>query len=425
MRKIAILLHRYVGLLMAVFLVVAGLTGSLLVFHHELDAAFNPSLMHITPPSAGAEPLDGPTLRERLLAAVPGVAVNSFHVKPVEPGRAVALYVEPADPAGDDQYFVDPYTGRVTGSRRHGDITQGVTNLMPFAFKLHYSLALGEVGRVLFGIVALLWTLDCFVGAYLTFPPAVRKPAGGPGPADRSTGPGWWRRWFQAWKVKTGGLFKTTFTFHRASGLWLWALLFVFAWSAVGLNLRSVYEPVMRASFGLDEFVYQTLPKRAAPAAAPKLDWRAAHARAQELMAAEAAERGFTVRNGFHLRYYPKNGVYRYRANTSLDVSARNGSTMLFFDADTGERLAFQAPTGGAPGNTITGWINALHFAAVGGLPYRILVAVVGVLIAVLSVSGVYIWWTKRRSRHLQKQKAKAAEQQKADPAETVAPAPV
>jgi uncharacterized iron-regulated membrane protein len=403
MRRIAVVLHRYVGLFLAVFLVVAGLTGSLLVFNRELDTALNPSLMRVTPPSSGAEPLDGFALRDRLEAAVPGLRARAVPLKPAEPGHAVAFFVEPAGEGADDEYFVDPYTGRLLGSRRWGDITQGTKNLMPFAYKLHYSLALGEVGSLLFGIVALLWTLDCFVGAYLTFPAATKAAATSAGAA------GWWRRWFQSWRVRTGSLFKLTFTWHRASGLWVWALLFVFAWSAVGLNLRPVYHPVMKATLGMDEWAHQTLPKRDRPLETPRLDWRAAHARGKQLMDAEAAARGLEVRGEERLRYDAVKGVYQYRAASSLDVSGRHGGTSVYFDGDTGERRGFQAPTGGAAGNTVTSWLYALHFAAVGGLPYRILVAVVGVLIAVLSVSGVYVWWSKRRSRRLQRRKAEIA----------------
>ncbi len=399
MRRTAVFLHRYVGLLMAMFLVVAGLTGSLLAFNHELDALFNPSLMRVTPPSAAAQSLDGFTLRERLEAAVPGVKAKMVPLKPVEPGHAVEFFVEPANKDADNEYFVDPYTGVVLGSRKWGDITQGTKNLMPFAYKLHYSLALGEVGSLIFGIIALLWTLDCFVGAYLTFPASTKS-------ASPAAAVGWWRRWWQSWKVKTGSTFKATFTFHRAGGLWLWALLFVFAWSAVGLNLRQVYHPVMKATFGMGERPDRTFPKRESPLTAPKLDWRAAHARGKELMAAEAAERGFTVGNEQRLRYDPAKGVYQYRVSSSLDVASTWGSTFVYFDGDTGEQRAFQAATSGPTGNTITSWLYALHFAAVGGMAYKLVVAVAGVLTAVLSVSGAYIWWSKRRSRRLQARRA-------------------
>ncbi len=42
MRAILVLLHRYIGLATAVFLLLAGLTGSLLAFNHELDEWLNP-----------------------------------------------------------------------------------------------------------------------------------------------------------------------------------------------------------------------------------------------------------------------------------------------------------------------------------------------------------------------------------------------
>ena len=43
-RRVALVVHRYVGLLMAVFLMVAGLTGSVIVYKHELEAVLSPSL---------------------------------------------------------------------------------------------------------------------------------------------------------------------------------------------------------------------------------------------------------------------------------------------------------------------------------------------------------------------------------------------
>ncbi len=78
-------------------------------------------------------------------------------------------------PLPNDQVMINPYTGVVQGERRWGDITQGKKNIMPFIYRLHDSLALGIVGTYTFGIVSLLWTLDCFVGAYLTFPARVSR----------------------------------------------------------------------------------------------------------------------------------------------------------------------------------------------------------------------------------------------------------
>ena len=42
MRSFLVLLHRYIGLATAVFLLLAGITGSILAFNHELDEWLNP-----------------------------------------------------------------------------------------------------------------------------------------------------------------------------------------------------------------------------------------------------------------------------------------------------------------------------------------------------------------------------------------------
>lgn len=219
-RRTWVWLHRWIGLAMASFLVIAGLTGSLLAFYDELDVWVNPELHRVAIPSANAPMLDALTLRELGQAAVPEMRIESAET-PYRPGRALLMYMEPRDEGGppqDDELFVNPYTGEVLGSRRWGDLSQGVVNLMPFIYQFHYSLALGTFGIYLFGIVALLWTLDCFIGAYLTFP----------------RGRPFAKKWSLSWNIKARRL---NFDLHRASGLWTWAMLFVLAWSSVAFNL--------------------------------------------------------------------------------------------------------------------------------------------------------------------------------------------
>ncbi|WP_311964532.1 PepSY-associated TM helix domain-containing protein, partial [Acinetobacter baumannii] len=87
---------------------------------------------------------------------------------------------------------------------------------MPFIYRLHYALALDGVGILVFGVVSLLWTVDCFIGAWLTLP---ARRAG----AWRS----WWTRWWSSWKLRGGSSYKLSFNLHRAGGLWTWVLLFM------------------------------------------------------------------------------------------------------------------------------------------------------------------------------------------------------
>jgi uncharacterized iron-regulated membrane protein len=176
-RQLFVLLHRWIGLTTAIFLVIAGLTGALLAFNDELDAALNPQLFRAAPPGPDTPALDPLLLREQVQVRFPGTWLHDVPLV-LELGRATVFFLDsPADPATgkpaelpNNQIFVNPYTGDVQGARRWGDITQGWKNLMPFVYRLHYSLALDAAGGYLIGAVALLWTVDCFVGACLTLP---------------------------------------------------------------------------------------------------------------------------------------------------------------------------------------------------------------------------------------------------------------
>lgn len=393
------LLHRYVGLVMAGFLLLAGLTGALLAWYGELDAWVNPGMMRVSPGPA-ATPLSPLQLRERVQAAYPELGINNLPLT-MEKDRAVrfvlrgTLDLATGKPAQlvNDEVFINPYTGKITGVRKWGDITQGITNLLPFIYRLHYSLALGDTGELIFGIVAVLWTLDCFVGAYLTMPASRRaqKPT-------RKAAP-WLSRWKPAWLVRWhGGSYKVNFDLHRAGGLWLWAMLFVLAWSSVAFNLsEQVYLPVMKSAFSFaDE---DSLPKLQQAQTRPGIAWNQALPLTRHHMQAQANRLGFSIIEEQSLRYDPKKTLYRYFVKSSLDIRDKSGSTAVYIDANNGTLRFTRLPTGRYAGDTVTLWLTSLHMAKVWGWPMRVFVCVMGLVVVMLSVTGVVIWWRKRNSK--------------------------
>lgn len=390
MRHYATVFHRFAGLVLAGLLLLAGVTGALLVWYHELDAALNPAVMKAAPPYAGAVALDPLVLRDRVLAANPGASVNLVELWR-HPGESAKFTIE-RQVAGDtlyDEIFVHPYSGDVLGTRTLGELSS-LLDVMPFIYELHYSLALGTIGTWAFGIAALLWTLDCFVGAYLTLPARRRHPQPG-------AGKGWLQRWLPAWKVRTDTQYKLTFDLHRAGGLWLWALLLVLAWSAVGFNLQQVYKPVMETLFVHQDEVAR-LPKKTPGGEAP-MSWPLALQQGRLLMQAEARAQGLTVLNERLLSYDAKRGVYRYRVKSDRDLVGQKGNTSLYFDARSGERKALFVPTGRAAGDTVSTWLYGMHMAQAWGLWFRIFLTVTGLAVAVLCVTGVMVWLKKRAGR--------------------------
>ncbi|MCI0356592.1 MAG: PepSY domain-containing protein [Acidobacteria bacterium] len=404
-RHFWVLVHRYAGLYMAFFLIVAGLTGSILAFDAEIHDWLNPPVKV----ALRAEPqLDELTLRERALALAPHGQINHLRLQR-EPDKAYVARIEPrTDPASGQPYaltfnklVLDPYTGAELA--RENEPEKGLwpitrKNFIHVIVRLHYQLALpGWIGTWLFGIAALLWTIDCFVGAYLTFPRRLRRRAGGEGDAAQSARKAWWMRWKPAWLVKwSGSAYRINFDLHRAGGLWVWLLLLVLAWSSVGLNLpEQIYTPVMKAVFNMPDL---GLPTLATPQREPGLSWREAHRIGQRLMAEQAGIHGFRVQREEWLEYFAESGLFFYIVHSDRDVVDEQGGTYVVFNGNSGQFAGLELPSGLNAGSTLNQWIFALHLALLWGVPYKVFLCGVGILIAVLSVTGVIIWWRKRRS---------------------------
>ncbi|MGH7888744.1 MAG: PepSY-associated TM helix domain-containing protein, partial [Candidatus Binatia bacterium] len=166
-RRFWVFIHRWAGLVMAAFLIVVGLTGSLLAFWNELNHWLTPNLY--PGPRAGIE-LDAAALARRAEALVPQARANTIYLGYT--GTAmVGMEARPGTPALDYDYlYLDPVTGEELGRLKWGALPTALNAVMPFVYSLHYELAMGSTGEWILGFVALIWTIDCFVAFYLTLP---------------------------------------------------------------------------------------------------------------------------------------------------------------------------------------------------------------------------------------------------------------
>jgi uncharacterized iron-regulated membrane protein len=391
---------------MTVFLVITGLTGSLLAFTDELNRAVTPDLF---PPAQSGVSLDMATLAERAEELAPQARTNSIYVG--TPGTVIVQMDARPPVTGSASYslpfnqlFLDPIKGTELGRRHAGTymgtgMPTGSDNLVPFVYRLHYNLSLQQFGKYVLGITALLWTLDCFVSAYLTFPATGRKQS--VEIADRPT-PSFWSRWKPAWLVKwQASSYRINFDLHRAGGLWCWLALLIFAWSSVYMNLhKEVYAPTTRLVTDYP-LRYWELPVGTTHLDQPKLSWQQALAVGDRHWKEQSQLLGFRIESPVSLRLDRARGLYVYAIRTSRDIQERQVRSRLAFDVDTGQLMYLEIPTGQHTGLTVTMWLAALHDAdvAILGLPYRIFVCVLGLVVTMLSVTGVYIWWKKRKSR--------------------------
>jgi uncharacterized iron-regulated membrane protein len=409
MRSFATLLHRWAGLATAIFLFITGLTGAIISWDHELDDLLNSHLTEVSSQGPALDPLE---LARQVEARDPR-AVVTFVPLALEPDESLALGVTGrVDPATDkpfelgyNQVFVDPVTGAELGKREWGAVWPVTReNLVSFLYVLHFSLHIPEFwgidhwGLWLLGVVAIVWTIDCFVGLYLTLP-ARRRQAAAKAANKAASAPSWWQRWKPAWNVRwSGGSYKLNFDLHRAFSLWTWVLLLILAFTAFSLNLyREVFFPMMQM---VTEVTPGPFDKREETPENQPIEPRLGFAEAIVTAKAEAGRRGWEEPAGsvFYARNFGIYGVSFYHPGGDHGVGGV-GPAALYFDGQDGRLLGDSQPWKGTAGDIFVQAQLPLHSGRILGLPGRILISAMGLVIAMLSVTGVVIWWRKRAAR--------------------------
>ncbi|MDA5134343.1 PepSY-associated TM helix domain-containing protein [Psychrobacter sp. ANT_H3] len=433
MRRICLLIHRYTGLVMAGFLIIAGFTGSLLAFHDELDNVFNHQLAQIKRQDAPQLPIA--TLHDKVAAAYPEYNFSSMPtslkadksaVFSVDRVRGQSARNQPKAPF--QEVYINPYNGDIVGTRDKDEWAW--RNTMWKVFWLHRDLLLGDIGKLLLGVIALLWTINCFIGFYLTLPRTVKKSH----ETHRKTvkkRASFIKRWLSAWKIRRKtNTFKLNYDVHHAFGLWLWLMLFVIAWSSVGFNLKSVYQPVMQVVVGLQsresregkegkegkerekgkshkshKFSAQVLPN-----VTPVINATADivnKANSIEYVSKQAniaaQKNGVTVQQLLSIRWVAEDNQWQMRFKTDKDIGTHSGASSITVDAATGkvEKVNFGYQC--SFGTKADRWLSTLHMGhishGIGHLAYQIFLALIGLAVVVLSGTGVYLWAKGRQQR--------------------------
>jgi len=411
MRSIFGRLHRWAGLVTAAFLFFSGVTGAVISWDHELDDLLNKQFHDVT--SAG------PAKPSVELAALieqrdPHVRVNYILTTP-EKNESLSFFLQPRiDPSTGkrftdvnyNQVFIDPNTGAELGRRMWGAVWPVTSeNFVSFLYKLHYTMHIPEFwgsdrwGARLLGIIAIIWTIDCFVGFYLTLPTRRLANAGRAPAVSRELGKGFWARWKPAWKIKTSGSgYRINFDIHRAFSLWTWALLFIIAFTAFSLNLYfEVFSPIMKKVSNYTPTPYEQREYRDLDhPIEPKMTWSDILARAT----ADGKARGWEAPVG-SLFYGAAHGVYAAAFFHPGDDHGAAGvaPAQLYYDSEDGRPIGDRVPWVGTPADIFVQLQFPLHSGRIVGLPGRILISAMGLVVAALSVTGVVIWWRKRRAR--------------------------
>jgi uncharacterized iron-regulated membrane protein len=175
-------------------------------------------------------------------------------------------------------------------------------------------------------------------------------------------------------------------------------MLFIIAFTSMSMNLgNEVVRPILNTISKLTPDAFDDrAPTALNKPIAPAVDF----AGAIDTAKAEAVRLGWTEPAG-GAYYGQQYGIYaiQFYAPGDEHGSGGLGNKMLFIDGTNGGLAGGRVPWEGTAADVFMQLQFPLHSGRIAGLPGRILLSVMGLVVAMLSLTGIVIWFKKRQAR--------------------------
>jgi uncharacterized iron-regulated membrane protein len=356
LRRALFQIHLWAGLLLALYVVVIALSGAVLVFAGELNAALVPRSLT----QGDSASLAGiPAVVKAARSACPGCAITMLTV----PSPAMHVYkVEGKDERGHAvTLLLDPSAKRL--------LRQGRT-WVDWVHDLHYYLLLGSAHGMQVnaagGAILLLITVS---GAYI-----------------------WWpgvKQWRRSLSISFASRWRRiNYDAHHAIGIWTLAIVFWWAFSGVYFGWYRQVQMAVNAISPLRGMVAPQLPPGAYTiATSERSSLEAILAAAQQASPAghlyslsDPTLAGATVTADMDLR---APGDFSHRDLVTIDTIHARVLSVWHYGSNH------------SAGDWILWAMHPIHFGTLWGTPVKIIWFLLGLSLAVLSVSGVVMYWNR------------------------------
>lgn len=362
LRDLIFKLHRYIGLAVGLLLVLIGLTGSLLVFHSEIDDLITSQQFgRVTPVGQSLSP---EKILEISQAAYPdwqafGIEIpeDSHHPYKLNMSAANAnsqIYLD-----GRYEIFINPYTGYIMGDRPER------YTFYRLILNLHYRLFAEKIGITIVGITGLLLLILSITGVALW--------------------PGW-RRLITGFKIKWKAHPKrVNFDVHKFTGIITSGFLVLLAFTGICYSFYEFTDSLINA------LILSPQPAET-PVSQPGLGKRSLGL-SQILKQADVAlpNAQTTV---VYLATSPEDTFWVYKKFSENTDKLAN---LVHLDQYTGKVLRLDNQQTQSLSKQIWKYIAALHFGTFGGIKTRILYVFLGIAPLILFMTGFIMWRGRKR----------------------------
>jgi uncharacterized iron-regulated membrane protein len=354
--KISFKVHGWLGLALGLFFLLYGISGSLLVFRHDLDRYFNPGLHHLKP---GNTKVPADDIYRMILRTHPNLKKLVLHDFPRDRFDCYEfmLYKRQEQLTASYLYyvFVNPYTGKIIKEGDHGQFSP---SFLRWLYTLHYSLQMGIPGMLITAIMGLLMLLSLLTGIII-----------------------YRRRFWQVVTFKSGFRFNNWRTgassLHRIIGVW--SLVFNVLLFFTGFwMLREYFSPSM-----------WVLPKQQKNyEVSANIDHIVAKAKVHVPGFVPIAVNIPTVKNGEIL--------VRGHMPSTTNVLLQGKASSMTFDAETGKLKKQTVIDKQSREDRFEYMAYQLHIGAFGGHVLQWIYVLFGLTPAFLSITGSLLWMKRK-----------------------------
>lgn len=354
MRKILFNLHLYLSLIVGVFVIILGVTGSIMAFETELDHLFHSRLTYVTPQTKA---LSLTEIGAAALKAIPGARIRGYAL-------STAPNISYQVGTSEGTVFVNQYTGEILGVQKGPD---SVNDALNFIHQFHLRLAIrnqSDVGKEIIKWVGVVILLLLCSGLYLWWPAkrvSIRK--GGTS----------WRFWFDL---------------HNTVGVFSLVFLLTLAITGAVIGFEEKTTPWFYKMTGTQPFVVYNRAARfdVTPPADPKP--------ITPDQAIEIARVALPGAAPFSLNVPGPKDPYFIRARYPEDLTG-GGRSQVVVDQYSGKVLAAEGSRTAPAGSRIITANRALHTGDIFGVPSKVIMSLASLMLVAQLMTGV-IMWSKR-----------------------------
>jgi uncharacterized iron-regulated membrane protein len=341
LRPVIFTVHSWIGLIVGIAIAIMGLTGSGIVFMHELDHTLNPALMHVVP-QGQPQSIDlnlAPVIRSH-----PNLAIDSIQL-PKTSHDPVMVSMKTAQ--GERlEIYVNPYTSKILGERIWEK------SIVGFMHTLHYTLFAGNAGQIAVGVEGVLFLVVSLTGMLLW------------------TG---WRRLKTGLRIRWNSPKFLDFDLHNVGGFVTG--LFLIVLSATGIFIVVVH-------------LVLSPPSEATPAKIQPI--------AQLASVLQTADLALPEGKISLVSFSPDGETISLRKHLPEQQTGMFDLSTVEIDRATGKVISATKVIEPPPMFKVILTIVNLHYGTWGGLTTQILYVVIGLIPTLLMVTGFLLWNRQR-----------------------------